>query len=212
MSYPTHFMLHPTASSSDPILLSPPSHTTAQYLSPGTSQHLLPHRTYANDTLCGTMRAIQSHLSKTPSVSSRTTCPVQRITSVALDAPSLMLTTYMEPSHVSWSLHPTHPHGYHRTHPWNFSGTTPESAALHSRKTRLKGTLSVKTPPRPCQHPLPPHRQHRFPLRFRSSILRCHLFHRHPLTLLLGHSNVGKPRNHLHSTRLSLCLVPSATE
>ena len=149
MSYPMHFMLHPTAYSSDPILLNPPSHTTAQYHSPGTSQHLLPHRTYANDILCGTMRVIQSPLSKTPSVSSLTTCPVQHITSVALDAPSLMSTTSMEPSHVSWSLHQTHPHGYHRTHPWNFSGTTPGSAASHSRKTRLKETLSVKTPHRP---------------------------------------------------------------
>ena len=205
-------MLHPTAYSSDPILLSPPSHTTAQYLSPGTSQHLLPHRTYANDTLCGTMRAIQSPLSKTPSVSSRTACPVRHITSVALDTPYLMLTTSMEPSHVSWSLHPTHSHGYHRTHPWNFSGTTQGSATSHSRLTRLKETLSVKTPPRPRPLPLPPHRQHRFPLRFRSSILRYHLFHRHPMTLLTGHSNVGKPRNHLHPTRLSLCLEPSATE
>ena len=76
MYYPTHFMLHPTASSSDPILLSPPSHTTAQCLSPGTSQHLLPHRTSVKDTLCRTTRVILSPLSKTPSVSSRTTCPV----------------------------------------------------------------------------------------------------------------------------------------
>ena len=211
MSYPTPFMLHPTVSSSDLILLNPPSHTTAQYLSPGTSQHLQPHSIYAKDTLCGNMRAIQNPLSKTPSVSSRTTCPVQHIISVALDAPSLMSTTYMEPSHVSWSLHQTHPHGYHRTHPWNFSGTTPGSAASHSR-TRLKETLSVKTLPRPRPHPLPPHLPHRFPLRFRSSILRYHLFHRHPLTLSPGPSNVGKPRNHLHPTRLSLCLVPSATE
>ena len=156
-------MLHPTAYSSDLILLNPPSHTTAQSLSPGTSQHLQPHSTYAKDTLCANMRAIQNPLSKIPSVSSRTTCPVQHITSVDLDAPSLMLTTYMEPLHVSWSLHQTHPHGSHRTHPWNFSGTTPGSAASHSRKTSLKETLSVKTPPRPRQHPLPPHRQHRFP-------------------------------------------------
>ena len=108
--------------------------------------------------------------------------------------------------------HPTHPHGYHRTHPWNFSGTTPGSAASHSRTPRLKGTLSVRTPPRLRHHPLPPHRQHRSPLRFRSSILRYHLFHRRPLTLSPGHSDVGRPCNPLHPTRLTRCLVPSATE
>ena len=158
------------------------------------------------------MRVILSPLSKTPSVFTRTTCHVQPITSVALAVPSPMLTTYMEPSHVTWSLHPTALHGYHRTHQWNFNGTTPGSVASHFKRTRLTKTLSAKTPPRLQRHLILPRPQHRSPLRFQSSLLQYHLFHRHPLTLLPGHSDVGKPRNHLHPTRLTRSLVPSATE
>ena len=175
-------------------------------------QPLLHLHTYVNDILWGTMRVILSPLSKTPYVFSRTTCLVQPITSVALAAPSPMLTTSMEPSHVTWSLHPTALHGYPRTHQWNFSGTTPGSVASHFKRTRLKKTLSAKTPPRLQRNHLPPHPPHRSPLSFQSSLLQYHLFHQHPLTLLPGHSNVGKPRNHLHPTRLTRSLVPSATE
>ena len=50
MSYPMHFMLHPTAYSSDQTLLDPPNHTTAQCLSPGITQHRLHNRPFVHDS------------------------------------------------------------------------------------------------------------------------------------------------------------------
>ena len=43
-------------------------------------EHRLHNRTYVHDTICAITRVIPSPPSKTPSVSSRTTCPVQLIT------------------------------------------------------------------------------------------------------------------------------------
>ena len=76
MYYPTHSMLHPTASSSDPILLSPPSHTTAQCLSPGIMQHLLYHRTSVKDTLCDSESSVEDSICFLPYNMS---CPTHNI-------------------------------------------------------------------------------------------------------------------------------------
>ena len=161
----------------------------------------------SNRTLCATTRAIRILPEKTAYVSSRTTCPVRRTTSVALAVHSRMSRTYMAPLSIPRSLTLIAPHGNPQMFPWNFRDIMQGSAASNFKMIKIKVNPSVQQQHRPRRRPYPhlSRPQHRFLLRFPSSSLSCLQYRRHLLTTR-GHSAVS-----MQFSRSPSCSTPQDT-
>lgn len=138
-----HFMSTPVVSLSDLTLCSLLSPTTALSPWPETvPPQLFPHL-ISRLTICATTRATQTPPPKTPSVSSRTTCPVRNTISPATDALGHMSRTSMAPAVVSWSLTRVTLHGSLQMHPWRCNGTMRGSAASLFKTHKIRLTRNV---------------------------------------------------------------------